>query len=68
MIVLEISTLAQSCGLFCRSSRRGAVEAVMRAFWADLDSVDRSRACDCDIGDDCIGMGPHDIYTVEMNH
>lgn len=63
-MVREISTvalsteaaikLAQSWGLFWRSSRRGVVEAVMRAFWADLEGVEYWRDCDCDMGEDCI--------------
>lgn len=62
MIVLEISTvalsteaaikLAQSWGLFCRSSTRGAVGAVMRASWAGLDPVDCGLGCSCGIGED----------------
>lgn len=66
IIVLEISTvalsteaairLAQSWGLFCRSSTRAAVGAVMRASWADWDSVECSRGCDGNIGEDCMRM------------
>lgn len=72
IIVLEISTVArsteaairleQSWGLFCRSSIRVAVEAVMRASWADLDPVDCSRGCGCDIGEDSLWMCDYKIF------
>ena len=73
-MVREISTIAlsteaairfaQSWELFCRRSTIGAVGAVMRASWVDLDWAECSGGCGCDIGENCMWMRLRDIHTV----